>query len=210
MTSWWQLCFGFCTLSYTRSSILLAAAVYFFASAMATIPPNNQTPTGQVWYPGRIALGKTQKNKENHFPPVQQLEKEGEWTRWSREYPVQSEPPPPTQSQNTGRRSQPHPNPTTTEGQSLTQCRDLSPTGEVLPQPLGKTGRGILYRNRLDLSVPYLLNKFQQKYLRQAKLLPPMYDGAKVACGAGMMLDRWALRNYLSLATPGRYGTIYP
>jgi len=66
---------------------------------MATIPPNNQTPTGQDWYPGRITLGKTQKNKEKHFPPVQQLEKEGEWTRWSRENPVQSEPPPPTQSQ---------------------------------------------------------------------------------------------------------------
>ena len=55
-----------------------------------------------------------------------------------------------SQAHPTGRRSQAHP--TTKERQSLTQCRDLSQNGEAFLQPLGKTGRKILYHNRLDLS----------------------------------------------------------
>lgn len=149
------LCFGFCTLSYTRSSILLAAAVAFLLLQWQRFPPTTKHQRAKIGIRGG-------------YPPVQQLEKEGEWTRWSRENPVQSEPPPPTQSQYWAEE------PSSSESNNYRGSEfDPVQLARFSPNPFGKTGRGILYRNRLDLSVPYLLNKFHQKYLRQAKLLPP-------------------------------------
>ena len=78
---------------------------------MATIPPNNETPTGQDWHhptprivgadnPWQAAEEQgTQESLPTGAAAAPAEEEIGEWTRWSRENPLQSEPPPPTQSQ---------------------------------------------------------------------------------------------------------------